>query len=114
MRFVDDQQFVDEGATAHKTHGFDLDFVFDQFAGRGTRPFACVGVAFDEHFEVVLQCAHPRGHFFLFRSGEEANVFADSDGCAGDDDFGESSHFEGLLQRGGDGEQGFARAGLTE
>ena len=67
-----------------------------------------------EHFEVVFKRAHPGRHFFFFRAGQEADVFADADCCARHDDFGEAPLIDRLRERCGERHERFARACLAE
>ena len=43
-------------------------------------------VSAHQHVKVVLQCAHPRRHFFFLGAGQEADVFAHWHRDAGHDD----------------------------
>ena len=87
LGLVDDDVLGQKRAAPHEVHALDLDTAADQFAGGGAAPFASVGVGFAQHFKVVIQCAHPRAHFFFFSAGQKADVFAHAHGRAGDDDF---------------------------
>ena len=114
MRFVDDQKFIDEGATAHEVEGLYLDARSDQIASGGTTPLAGFVVGLVKHIQVVVQGAHPWRHFFFFSAGQETDVFTHGYRDPRHDDFGVDLVFEGLHQPGGKREQGLAGTGLSQ
>ena len=114
LRFVDDQELVDEGAAAHEVERLDLDPRADQVLRRGAPPFAAVGVGLVQHLEVVVESAHPRRHLLFFGTGQETDVFTDRHGHARDNDLVVQLGLEHLRQTGRQRQQSFTGAGLAE
>ena len=88
MRFVNDEVFIQERATSHEVHALDFDAAANQLTRGGTAPLTRTGVGFAQNFQVVIQRAHPRAHFFFFRAGQKTNVFTHADRGSGHNDFG--------------------------
>jgi phosphate/sulfate permease len=114
LRLVDDQELVHEGAAAHEVERLDLDARTDQVLGRGAAPVAGVAVGLVQHFEVVVEGAHPRRHLFFLGARQEADVLAHRHRHAGDDDLVVELGLEHLGQAGRQRQQGLAGAGLAE
>ena len=69
LRLVNDQVLVQERASAHEVQALDFDAAANQLIGSGTPPLSGAGFCFAQDFQVVVQCAHPRAHFFFFGAG---------------------------------------------
>ena len=110
LRLVDHHVLVQEGAPAHEVHALDLDLAADQLVGGRAAPFACAGLGFSQHFQVVIQRTHPGAHFFFLGPRQEANVFANTHGGAGHNDFAVTAVVQHLGQARCQGQQGFASA----
>ncbi|EOA05532.1 dehydrogenase [Herbaspirillum frisingense GSF30] len=114
LRFIDDQELVHERTAAHEVQRLDLDTRADQVLGRCPAPFAGVAVGLVEHFEVVVEGAHPGAHLFFLGPWQETDVFADRHRHTGDDDFVVELGFKHLRQARGECQQGLAGTGLAQ
>ncbi len=67
-----------------------------------------------QHFQVVIESAHPGLHLFFLGARQEADVLADRHGGAGDDDLVVEFLVEHLLQARRQCQQGLAGTGLAQ
>ena len=113
LRFVDDDELLEERAPAHEAHRLDADAVADE-VHRGLAAPVAGAVRLVEDLEVVFQSPHPRRHLLFFRAGEVPDVFAHAHRGARDDDLREAPLVDRLRQGGRERQERLPGAGLPE
>ena len=113
LRFVDEDEFLLEGAPAHEGHALDLQALLEDAARRLRLP-GLHALRSREDVEVVVDGAHPGDHLFLFRTRKIPDVFAHAHGGARDENLVEAvfvhRHRKGRRQA----HEGLAGPRLTE
>src|ERR1044072_292259 len=79
LRFIQNQESIEERASSHEIQRTNLDPVSQQIIRCRATPVAAF-LALREHFQVIHERAHPRLHLFFLGTRQKSDVLAERDG----------------------------------